>query len=337
MNLKPEQLPAALKRSLAPLYVLTGDDWLLLDEARVAITAAAQAAGASERARYDAEGRFDWQQLRLAQSNLSLFCQRRLVDLRLPTGKPGKDGGEFLRALADSVQAQSVDDIWLISLPKLDQATQKSAWFTALAAAGVHLVFWPIARAALPDWISTRSQALGLRLTPDAAVLLADRAEGNLLAARQELEKLSLLAHPGEISAELLLTQLTDQSRFNPFDFGAAIVEGDRARALHLLRRLRQEGVEPILLLWVLTREIRLIGRWNPAGQGYTGVPKNRVPLYDRAARRAPSTFWAQLLGRAADIDRAIKGLLLVDPWQLLDRLTLAACVGRLPQSMDSA
>lgn len=335
MNLKPEQLPAALKRSVAPLYVLVGDDWLLLDEARAAITIAAQAAGAAERSRYDAEGRFDWRQLQLAQSNLSLFCQRRLVDLRLPTGKPGKDGGEFLRRLAQSVQAQTVDDIWLISLPKLDQATQKSAWFTALTEAGVYLMFWPMTRAALPAWIVQRASVFGLRLHPDAAELLADRAEGNLLAARQELEKLSLLAQPGEISAEQLLAQMTDQSRFNPFDFGAAIVEGDRARALHLLRRLREEGVEPIMLLWVFTRELRLIGRWQGASAGYTGVPKNRAPLYDRAARRAPAVFWAQLLARVADVDRAVKGLLPVEPWQLLDRLTLAACVGRLPQSLD--
>ncbi|WP_407276720.1 DNA polymerase III subunit delta [Halothiobacillus sp. DCM-1] len=335
MNLKPEQLPAALQRSVASLFVLTGDEWLLLDEARSAIGAAAQRAGATERARYDVEGRFDWRQLQLAQSNLSLFAERRLIDLRLPGGKPGKEGGEFLRALAETVQAQSTEDIWLISLPKLDHATQKSAWFTALSEAGVQITFWPVARTALPGWISDRAAALGLRLHPEAAALLADRVEGNLLAARQELDKLALLAPQGEISGETLLAQLTDQSRFNPFDLGAAIVEGDRRRALHLLRRLRQEGVEPILLLWVLSREFRLLSRWSAGSAGSSGVPKSRAPHYDRAARRSPAGFWQQLLGRTADIDRAVKGVLAADPWQLLDRITLAACVGRLPQAIE--
>lgn len=328
MQLKPEQLDASLARNLAALYVLMGDDWLQLDEARQAIYRKARTAGVTERLRFDAEGRFNWNSLKSVGANLSLFAERRLVDLRIPGGKPGKEGGESLRALAAQAEkASSTDDIWLISLPKLDATAQKSVWFKALSQAGVTVTFWPIGLRDLPRWIETRGNKLGLQIQPDAAQLIAERVEGNLLAAKQELDKLSLLNLPNPLTAEALLETIADQTRYNPFDLGDSLLNGDRSRAGHLLARLREEGVDAILILWVLSRELRLLAMLDdPAAIDRLPVPKGRRPLYARAARRAPTAYWLKLLGRCAEIDRITKGVAVGEPWQMLDRVALAAC-----------
>ncbi|OYY54511.1 MAG: hypothetical protein B7Y53_05945 [Halothiobacillus sp. 28-55-5] len=212
-------------------------------------------------------------------------------------------------------------------MPKLDLATQKTVWFTTLSQAATTVIFWPVPLRDLPRWIEHRGRAVGLQLDPDAAKLIADRVEGNLLAAKQELDKLSLLDLPNPISAVSLLTTIMDQSRFNPFDLGDALLAGDRARAAHLLARLREEGAEVILILWVLSRELRLLASLDdPAAVERLPVPKGRKPLYARAARRAPSAHWLKLLGRCAQIDRSIKGVAQGEPWQMLDRVMLAAC-----------
>jgi DNA polymerase-3 subunit delta len=330
VNLRPEQLDAALAKKLAALYVLLGDDWLQLDEARQSITRQARSAGVTERLRFEVEGRFDWSSLKSVGANLSLFAERRLIDLRIPGGKPGKDGGEALKALAAQLSnATETDDVWLISLPKPDMNVQKSVWFNALSQAGVTIQFWSIGLRDLPRWIESRGAKLGLQILPDAAQLIAERVEGNLLAAKQELDKFSLLNLPNPLTAETLLENITDQSRFNPFDLGDALLDGDRSRAGHLLQRLREEGVDAILILWVLSRELRLLATLDePAAIDRLPVPKGRRPLYARAARRAPAAYWLKLLGRCAEIDRSIKGLAVGEPWQMLDRVALAACGG---------
>jgi DNA polymerase-3 subunit delta len=329
VNLSPEQLKASLEKRMGALYVFVGDEALLLDEARQAVLSQARKAQVGERLRFEADNRFDWQSLNHISANLSLFAERRLIDLRIPTGQPGKEGAEFLKSLAasQSLAASTSADIWVISLPKLDSAAQKTVWFTALREAATTVIFWPVLLRDLPHWIENRGRAAGLQLDPDAAKLIAERVEGNLLAAKQELDKLSLLNLPNPISAESLLATIMDQSRFNPFDLGDALLEGDRARAAHLLARLRDEGAEVILILWVLSRELRLLASLDdPAAVERLPVPKGRKPLYARAARRAPSAHWLKLLGRCAQIDRAIKGVAQGEPWQMLDRVALAAC-----------
>ncbi len=329
MNLTPEQLKAALEKRIDALYVFVGDEALLLDEARQAVINQARKAHVGERLRFETDARFDWQSLNHISANLSLFAERRLIDLRIPTGKPGKEGAEFLKSLAvsQSQAASASADIWVISLPKLDSAAQKTVWFTALSQAATTVIFWPVPLRDLPRWIENRGLTLGLQLDPDAAKLIADRVEGNLLAAKQELDKLSLLNLPNPITAPSLLATIMDQSRFNPFDLSDALLAGDRARAAHLLARLREEGAEVILILWVISRELRLLASLDdPAAMERLPVPKGRKPLYARAARRAPSSHWLKLLGRCAQIDRSIKGVAQGEPWQMLDRLVLAAC-----------
>lgn len=328
MNVRPEQLDAALNKRLGSLYVLVGDDWLQVDEARDTIRAVTRRAGIDERIRVEAEARYDWGSLKHLSASRSLFATRRLIDLRLPTGKPGKEGGEFLRYVAMQV-TEGTDDIWMISLPKLDLATQKTAWFSSLVAAGALITFWPIALRDLPGWIEQRGRKLGLQIEPDAALLIAERVEGNLLAAKQELDKLSLLSPAGTVTAESLMETVADQSRFNTFDLGDALLSGDRGRAAHLLQRLREEGVDAILVLWVLSRELRFLVNVSedPTAAERLRMPKNRQPAYARAARRRGTDFWLKLLGRCAEIDRAIKGVAPGNPWQMLDRVVLAGCV----------
>jgi DNA polymerase-3 subunit delta len=329
VKLSPEQLKGALEKRMDALYVFIGDEALLLDEARQAVLSQARKTDVGERLRFETDARFDWQSLNHISANLSLFAERRFIDLRIPTGKPGKEGADFLKSLAVSQNqaTRTTADIWVISLPKLDLATQKTVWFTALSEAATTVFFWPVPLRDLPRWIENRGMAMGLQLDSDAAKLIAERVEGNLLAAKQELDKLSLLNLPNPITATSLLATIMDQSRFNPFDLGDALLEGDRARAAHLLARLREEGTEVILILWVLSRELRLLASLDdPAAVERLPVPKGRKPLYARAARRAPSTHWLKLLGRCAQIDRTIKGVAQGEPWQMLDRVALAAC-----------
>lgn len=333
MNVRPEQLDASLSKRLGTLYVLIGDDWLQVDEARDAIRAAARQAGIDERIRIEAEARFDWDSLRHLSASRSLFATQRLIDLRLPTGKPGKEGGDFFRQLAAQV-TEGTDDLWVISLPKLDLATQKTAWFSNLAGAGVVVTFWPVSLRDLPGWIVQRGRKHDLRIEPEAAQLIAERVEGNLLAAKQELDKFALMNPMATITADYLMETVADQSRFNTFDLGDALLTGDRGRAVHLLQRLREEGVDAILVLWVLTRELRLLvtASEDPAAVERMRVPKSRQPAYARAARRRGTDFWLRLLGRCAEIDRAIKGVAPGHPWQMLDRVVLAGCVPSHPR-----
>lgn len=328
MNVRPEQFERELAGGLRPLYVLTGDAWLLLEEARDAVRAQARTQGVIERLRFDVEGHFDWSGLSNLGKNLSLFAEQRLVDLRIPTGKPGKEGAKILKAMAE--QAQDSQDILVISLPRLDRATQSSAWFKALGEHGVVVTFWPISLRDLPGWIGQRAKRLSLDLSPDAAELIAERVEGNLLAARQELEKLSLAMPAGtRITVDELMNAVSDQARFETFDLGNALLDGDTPRALQLIERLKEEGIDATLVLWVISRELRMLAALS--GNDEAVLAKNRIPasrrtIYQRASRRGSSTFWSGLLGRCADADRAIKGLSPADPWQTMTWLLIDAC-----------
>jgi len=335
VNLRPEQFERELGRGLQPLYTLTGDAWLLVEEARDAIREQGRRQGIVERLRFDVEGHFDWSALSNLGRNLSLFAEQRLIDLRIPGGKPGKEGAKVLKSLAE--QASESQDILMISLPRLDRAAQSSAWFKALSGNGIAVTFWPIRLRDLPGWIVQRARRLELSLAPEAAELIAERVEGNLLAARQELEKLSLAMAPGStVTADVLLNAVSDQSRFETFDLGDALLAGDERRALQLVRRLREEGVDATLVLWVVARELRLLAAIagnDEAVLAKNRIPQSRRPLYQRASRRGSAAFWRRLLGRCAEVDWAIKGLLAEDPWQTIAWLLIDGCGGARRQS----
>lgn len=325
MKLYPEKLAEHLRQPLAPIYLLAGDEPLQLGEAADAIRAAARAQGYSSREVFFAERGFDWQALRAAGESLSLFAERRLLELRLPTGKPGDAGAAMLTEFA---ARPPEDTVLLVISARVDK---KNKWVGALEKAGVFIEFWPIEAAQLPRWIEARMASRGLAADREAAQLLADRVEGNLLAAAQEIDKLALLVS-GKADAEAVREAVADSARFDIFQLTDAALAGDAPRALRMLGALRGEGVEPVLVIWALAREIRQLAEMafkvaggTPAARVAGNVwPKKRQPLFVRALERLPVKAWERLLLEAALVDRQVKGARPGDTWQSLERLVAA-------------
>jgi len=332
MKLRPEQLAGQLRQGLSHLYLLTGDEPLLVEEARSAIFNAARQAGFSEHQRMEVDAGFHWDRLREEAGSLSLFAEQRLLDIRIPSGKPGRDGGEALQQLTKGLGPALMA---VITMPRLDAATQKTKWFKALEKEGLHLAFWPVDAASLPGWISRRARSVGLQLDGQAARFLADQVQGNLLAASQEIEKLALACPAGPVSLEAVVQAVTDNARYSVFDLGEAIIAGEPTRVLRTLDGLRGEGVEAILVLWAVSREVRILAQAASSGDLGTALDKARVPRprrsgYTQAVRRLSAARWGQLLMRCADLDRAVKGVHPGNPWIGLTRVALAAAGQRV-------
>jgi len=335
VRLRPEQLERHLRQGeLAPVYLIHGDEPLLAARAADAVRARARALGYDERRLFHAEPGFDWGALAEAAGALSLFGGRRLLDLRLPTGKPGEAGG---RAIAAYAGAPPPDTLLLITAPRLDRGAQRAAWHRAVEAAGVVVQVWPLERARLPGWIREEGRRLGLALEPEAARLLAERAEGNLLAAAQELEKIRLLHGPGPVDAEAVLAAVADSARYDAQDLADAALAGEAARVVRIAAALQAEGEPPALVLWVLAREVRTLaamapelGRRSPeAVAAAHGVWERRRPLVVAALRRLPPARLRAALAQAARADRVVKGAEPGDPWGELVELALLLARGR--------
>jgi len=329
MRLRSDQLAAHLAKPLLPIYLVSGDEPLQLNEATDVLRAAARAQGYSEREVLQVEAGFDWGALAAAGSNLSLFAERRLIELRMPSGKPGDAGSKALCAYA---AAATPDNLLLISCGKLDKQQQKSKWFTALESAGAVIQIWPVEPSALPGWIRQRLQGRGLQPTAEAAQLLAERVEGNLLAAAQEVEKLALLYGGGGLDAEQVRSAVADSARYDVFELADTALAGDGARCARVLEGLRGEGDDPVLILWALVREVRALAQV-AAGQA-AGTPletlfqqhkvwDKRKPLYQAALKRHNLRRWRALLRRAARLDRICKGAEPGNPWDELLQFSL--------------
>jgi len=332
MRLGIQQLDQQLATSLAPVYFLTGDEPLQMMEAADAIRAHAREQGYTEREVFTAEKGFDWETLIAASDSLSLFAERRILDLRIPSGKPGREGGQALRDYASRLPE---DTILLIQSGKLDREQLKSAWVKALEKEGVLVQIWPLDLSQTQDWIRRRMQSRGLQPTDDAVVFLAERVEGNLLAAAQEVDKLALLHTSGPLDAETVLASVADQARYSIFDLVDAVLAGDVRRSVRMLEGLRGEGVEAILVLWGLAREIR--GLCDLAGQVDRGqsverameiarVWNQRKPLVRQAVNRLDARTWHALLHQCAELDRSLKGVGEGRIWDELLQLCLRAC-----------
>ena len=256
MRLRPEQLSAALSRPPTGTYLVSGDEPLLVGEAADAIRAAARAAGFADRQVFFIDRSFSWDELRQASQSLSLFAEKRLFELRMPTGKPDKGAA----LLADLAAHPAPDLLYLVITDKLDKKSLDSPWVQAIEKHGVWIPVFPVEPAALPGWLRARAKTLRIELEPEAAQLIVDRVEGNLLAAQQELEKLSLLSNGAPVSVELVLRSVGDNARYDVFQLAEAAAAGDSIRAMRVLLGLRGEGVEPTLILWALVRELR--GMW---------------------------------------------------------------------------
>jgi len=342
MQIRPEQLAAHLERGpLGHCYVVSGDEALLALEAQDAIRAAARARGYAERQVLHADARMDWSALEQAASGLSLFATRQVIDLRLPSGKPGKAGAAALQA---HVARRSDDLLTLISLPRLDWATRKADWALALQSGAAWIEIAGIARERLPEWLAGRLARQRQRASREALEFLADRVEGNLLAAHQEIGKLHLLYGDGALDLEQVRQAVFDVARFDMTALPSAMLAGDRGRILRLLGGLRAEGEPLPLLLWMVSEELRTLLRLKQAARdGRPLAPPRGVrlgaplALIERALPRIPAARLAALLARCARLDRLAKGLAVEelddDPWLELTDVAL----GLHPDAQDDA
>jgi DNA polymerase-3 subunit delta len=339
MQVRAEQLAAHLARGCKPLYTLVGDDPLLQQEAADAIRAAARAAGCSEREVHSAGGaHFDWSGLVGAARGMSLFADAKLVEIRIPSGKPGKEGSEALQQYAEDLPEGVVT---LVLLPRLDGSQLKSGWFGALDRGGVVVRIEPVARDALPAWIAQRLARQGQRVAEGedgqrALAFFADRVEGNLLAAAQEIAKLSLLHPEGELSADQIEAAVLDVARYDVRQLGAAVLAGQTSRALRILDGLAAEGESAPGVLWRLADDLRALarvraaldaGQPQPLALGEARVFGPGARAIENAVARFDGATLRRLLAAASVADGVTKGLRRPDwpddPWDALRRLVL--------------
>lgn len=325
MKLNPDALTAHLEQKLLPAYLVSGDEPLLTGEAADAVRARAKTAGFTEREAHFLDRGSDWDDVRASASNLSLFGARRVVEIRLPTGKPGATGNKALVAL---LERNDPDTVFLILTPRLDRDAQSADWVRAVEARGAWVQVWPIDIGRLPAWLRGRCRRLKLDATDEALELLAERTEGNLLAAHQELEKLALLARDRQVTADTVLSSVTDSARFDVFQLGDAVLEGDAARALRMIAGLRGEGTEPTLVLWALTKAMRDL--WNAVANSSSGGGgrswQRQSAALDKGARRAARLSFPRLTVRAGRADRMVKGRLVGNAWDEIALLAADIC-----------
>jgi DNA polymerase-3 subunit delta len=328
--LRLEQLEAHLAREMRPLYAIHGDEPLLSLEAADAIRARARANGFSERMVLSAERGFDWSNLEASAASLSLFGDRRLIELRIPSGKPGADGARAIEAFCAKLPP---DTLTLVTLPRVDRAGQSSAWFQALEGKGVIVNVFPVERARLPEWIAARLARQKQQAKAETLRFLADCVEGNLLAAHQEIQKLALLLPPGELDFEAVREAVMSVARYDAGKLTEAMLSGDRARLARMLEGLRGEGEAPPRVLWLLAEEIRAVCRVRDGialGRPLAELLREarvwgeaRQTLVGRAARKFSRGALLAALEHAAGVDRVIKGITKGDAWDELLQLGL--------------
>jgi DNA polymerase-3 subunit delta len=327
MRLRNDQLTSHLQRGLAPIYLLSGDEPLQMMEAADQIRSIAKEQGFTEREVLDQVTGFDWSALNQAAESLSLFGDKRVLELRLNSAKLGGEGG---KAITGYCERPAEDSVLLITLPKIDKAQQKSKWLQAVDQLGVVVQVWPVEGGRLIPWIEHRLRKAGLIPETGVVEMLAERVEGNLLAASQEIEKLLLLQGQGVVTQEQLAQSVADSARFDLFGFLDTLMAGETAKGLRMLTTLKAEGVAAPVILWALSREIRALaemaaeierGRSLSQVMGAFRVWEKRKTIVSKALRRGSATNWRKLLIRCSEVDQAIKGVSRTDPWLQLKNL----------------
>ncbi len=335
MKLYPDKLDAHLARQTAPVYLLHGDEPYQMMQLSDKLREHARKQGFDERQVLIANEEADWSAFREAADSLSLFSERRIIELRLPTGKPGRTGGDVLKQYC----VNPPDDVMLIiTSAKLDRGGSSSAWFKAIDKVGVTVALWPIEPAKLHRWLSDQLSAKGLNATKEAVALITDRVEGNMLAAAQEVERLALLYPAGELSAEQVLSAVADSARYSINDLVQAALSGQSARSIRIVRGLREEAVAPVLILWSLSQEIRSGTRAAEAQeQGApidsalkgAGVWQSRAAPLKKAMSRHNAASWLSMLTTASHLDRVVKGHASGDVWDNIESLCVQLSAGR--------
>lgn len=344
MQLAVGQIQSHLQRGLKSLYTLHGDEPLLIQEAADAIRAAARAAGFSERTSHTVAGaHFDWSEVLAAGASLSLFADKQMVEIRIPSGKPGKDGSAALQQLVGQAQGNDAT-LTMVMLPRLDKATRTGAWFGALENGGVSIAVEPVERGALPQWLAQRLALQGQRVKGGVQgqrtlQFFADRVEGNLLAAHQEIQKLALLFPSGELDFEAVESAVLNVARYDVFKLSEAVLAGQTARVQRMLDGLQAEGEAEVLVHYALSEDIRALKRVKDAmGQGRPlplalreqRVWGNKERLFERVLPGLTVQDLFELLQAAHLVDGIVKGLKVPDwptnGWQALHRLAMMLC-----------
>jgi len=329
MQLTPENIDAHLAAQLAPVYFISGDEPLRVMEAADAVRAAARAQGYDEREVLTLQPGFDWDSLLAESGNMSLFSQRRIIELRMPTGKPGDAGSKALRAYTEQLPE---DTLLLITAGKLEAAARKSKWVQALDKAGVVVFVWPLNAGEFKRWVQQRMRQHGLKPTTEAVTLLADRVEGNLLACMQEIDKLALLQEDGVVDADAIMSSVGDNARYDVYGLVDTALSGDAARGVRILQGLLAEGVAPQIVIWALAREIRQLASMAAVVESGQSIQKvlgqyhvwaARKSLVGGALKRLSAMTCNGMLQQCALIDRISKGQAGGRVWDELLQLTL--------------
>lgn len=343
MKLKAEQLKRHLQQEPKPLYWLAGDEPLLMQESADLIRSHFKNQGFGEREVFSVERGFNWEQFSQAYGNLSLFAEQKIIELRLSSSKLDEAGKQALQAVCSE---PSADNIVLISSPKLESSTLNTKWFKAIESTGAFVQIWPINRDNLPTWLEQRLLRAGIQADPEALQLLLDKIEGNLLAAMQEIEKLKLLANqegsqPIQLDGKTVMQVVADSSRFSAFQLVDTALLGDLARAEKILYGLRSEDIFPLVILGSITRELRSLlpmVEKRESGQGVNAILQsyrvwfNRKQAVGAALNRLHTDDIWQMLSHAREIDQAIKGMSLANPWDELS-LLVATLAGHRPST----
>ncbi|MGI9283920.1 MAG: DNA polymerase III subunit delta [Pseudomonadales bacterium] len=338
MQIRPEQLDAQLKKALAPIYLLSSDEPFLLQEAADSVRCAAREQGFIERQLLQADNKFDWNDLLLETQNPSLFAEKKLLELRLPSAKPGDKGSKALQEYAATLPS---DIILLLVFGKLDASAMRSKWMKVLDGNACICRLWPIEAHQLPRWINQRLQQRGLTADRDAVLLLTEKVEGNLLAAAQEIDKLALSVTGQHLGIDTVRQAIGDSARYSVFNLLDACLQGRAADAQRMLAGLRGEGVDTLAVLWVFAKEIRLLLAIHYAMQEGMSVEqamrnmnvwKNRTPLVKRALQNSTSQQMQELLLLAGAIDQAAKGMRKANVWDELSSLCASLSGQQLAQ-----
>lgn len=340
MNIRLEQLESQLQQGLKPVYIVSGDEPLQAQEACQLIRQAAHTAGYTERETYNADSSFNWDELLSAGSSLSLFSAQKVLELRLPTGKPGTEGSKALLSYADI----PTDNLLLINAGKLDKSAKNSKWYKTLDKIGCHIEVWPIESRQLPKWIEQRMRRAGLIPDREAAQLLAELVDGNLLAASQEIEKLTLLLpeNQPQVSQQTIRSCVVDSARYSAFDLIDTALRGDHKSCLKMLRGLQDEGIEPLSLIWILAREIRQLslikqdiqqGVSTEQAMQSQRVWRNRQPLIKSALSKLSLEQLALLNQSTAHADQLAKGMHQGNIWDELEQICLGLAALPLRQA----
>ena len=330
MKIWANKLAGELKKGTAPVYVVSGDDPLLVQETCDLIRDHLKRCGYTERDLHHAEGNFDWSLLLESAGSMSLFAEQKLIEVRMPNGKPGDQGSRVLQELAEHA---GDDNVLLLVLPRADQPMQRSKWFKALESAGLLVQVWPVDRKDLPRWLEDRFRRVGLQASRDAVVAMAERIEGNLLAAVQEIERLRLTARDNRVDVQDVIDGVADSARYDVFKLIDAALAGDAVRAVRMCQGLQHEGVDVLFLVNMLSRELRNLERIKTqVNQGMSmqeAFRKGRIwdkrsgPV-KRCLERNAVAHLQQLQTTAGSIDRMVKGLEPGDPWRELQNLLMS-------------